>query len=30
MQARVPAGLARELLELDGLALGLEGMSEIV
>jgi hypothetical protein len=30
MQARVPAGLASELLEQDGPALGLEGMSEIV
>lgn len=30
MQARVPADLARELLEHDGPALGLEGMSEIV
>lgn len=30
MQARVPVGLARELLEHDGPALGLDGMSEIV
>lgn len=30
MQARVPVELARELLERDGPALGLDGMSEIV
>ncbi len=30
VQARVPADLARELLEQDGPALGLDGMSEIV